>query len=165
MVKCADATQTLLIAGNGTSYWVQNGGSVTHIAGVNIIYYPGTRVDAGGYLHGYISNIYCGPYSHPSPPPVLAGFGDPDSPAAQKEGSFRIYPNPTQGKFTLELKGNVDPALVSVDIFGVLGERIHSSKTMASAKEEFSLSGRPTGVYMVLVSSPSGTETRKIIKQ
>jgi hypothetical protein len=165
MVKCADATQTLLIAGNGTNYWVQNGGSVTHIAGSKILYFPGTRVDAGGYLHGYISTTYCSPYTHPAPPAVMAGFGEQNSMTDQKSGMFKIYPNPTPGKFTLELKGDLDPSQVQVEIFGTLGERLQSKETVKSRKQEFSLSEMPTGVYMIHVSSSTKTETQKIIKQ
>jgi hypothetical protein len=166
MVKCADAQQTLIIGGNGTYYWVQNGGSVTHIAGVNIIYQPGTRVDAGGYLHGYISTTFCAPYNHPTPPPVVSGLGDPEnSNSIVSSGSmFRIYPNPTTGKFTLELKGEIDPATVNVEIMSVLGDRIQTTKSLGSVKQEFSLSDRPTGIYMVHVTTPSGMQTQKIIK-
>ncbi|MCX6267481.1 MAG: hypothetical protein NTW16_09010, partial [Bacteroidetes bacterium] len=53
--ECADALQTMLIAGNGTIYLVTGTGNVKHIAGTNIIYYPGTKVDLGGILQGYIS--------------------------------------------------------------------------------------------------------------
>jgi hypothetical protein len=164
MVKCADAVQTLIIGGNGTYYWVQNGGSVTHIAGVNIIYQPGTRVDAGGYLHGYISTTYCAPYNHPTPPPVVAGLGDQENNLVSQGSMFRIYPNPTTGKFTLELKGDIDPATVNVEIMSVLGNRIQTTKSLGSVKQEFSLSDRPTGIYMVHVTTPSGMQTQKIIK-
>jgi hypothetical protein len=165
ITACADATQTLIIAGNGTSYWVQNGGSVTHIAATNILYYPGTRVDAGGYMHGYISTVYCGPYIHPAPPAKIAGLGDEEG-IVVKEGSiFKIYPNPTPGKFTLELKGAIDPSTVKVEIMGILGDRILSNGSVNGMKQEFSLADRPTGVYMVHVSSGTNSETQKIIKQ
>ncbi len=165
VVACADATQTLIVAGNGTSYWVQNGGSVTHIAATNILYYPGTKVDAGGYLHGYISTTYCGPYIHPAPPSKIAGIGDEEGTVVKDGSIFKIYPNPTPGKFTLELKGAIDPSTVKVEILGILGDRIVSNGTVNGMKQEFSLADRPTGVYMVHVSSGTASETQKIIKQ
>jgi hypothetical protein len=36
---------------------------------------------------------------------------------------------------------------------------------MQSNREEYTLEGRPSGMYMIHITSPSGTETRKIIKQ
>lgn len=164
-VTCADAAQTLLIAGNGTTYVVENGGSVTHIAGTNIIYYPGTRVHPGGYLHGYISTTFCAPYIHPAPPAVMAGTGSSEKGSISRNTQFKVYPNPTPGRFTVELQGNESPANVKVEIFGSLGERIQTTPSMQSNREEYTLEGRPSGMYMIHITSPSGTETRKIIKQ
>lgn len=165
MTTCADASQTLLIAGNGTNYQVQSGASVTHIAGSNIIYYPGTRVFSGGYLHGYISTTFCAPYIHPAPPAVAQGGDEQKGEPAGDLSIVRLFPNPTPDGFTLELATKVDPSTVNVDIYGVLGERIASVTGLAASRSEFSLSGRPSGMYMIQVTTPSGTEIRKIIKQ
>lgn len=162
--ECADATQTMLIAGNGTTYIVTATGNVKHIAGTNIIYYPGTKVLAGGYMHGYISNVFCSPYIHPAAPGQVAGVENPGigSPA---NSFFKIYPNPTPGDFTLELKGDVTSAKVHVEIFGVLGERILSKEMQIDHKQQFSLTDKPVGVYVVHVSSDVASETEKIIKR
>ena len=163
--ECADASTTLLIAGNGTTYEVTATGSVNHIAGTNIIYYPGTKVDLGGYLHGYISTVYCNPYIHPgATAPVAEGLGNPGI-GNPNNSFFKIYPNPTPGKFTLELNGDVTSTQVHVDIFGVLGDRILSKDMQIDRKQEFSLSEKPTGVYLVHVTSGVNSETEKIIKK
>jgi hypothetical protein len=161
---CADATQSLIIAGNGTIYHVLANGSATHIAGSKINYYPGTKVISGGYLHGYISTIYCSP-PNPILAPVIAGNTNQDIDNLTGNSLFKIYPNPTTGKFTLELKGEQMSADVHVDIFGVLGVRILSKDMKSDRKQEFSLSDKPTGVYMVHVSSGNITETQKIIRK
>ncbi|MDP1622363.1 MAG: T9SS type A sorting domain-containing protein [Bacteroidales bacterium] len=162
---CADATQTMLIAGNGTYYVVIGGGSVTHIAGTNIIYYPGTRVLSGGYMHGYISGVFCTPFIHPgAQAPVVAGIENPGI-GNPNNSFFKIYPNPTPGKFTLELTGDVTASQVHVEIYGVLGERILSKDMQIDRKQEFSLSEKPTGVYVVHVTSGLNSETEKIIKR
>lgn len=163
--ECADATQTLLIAGNGTTYTVTSTGNVTHIAGQNILYYPGTSVAAGGYLLGKISTTYCNPYVHPVvQTPVIAGtethgIGSPDN------SFFKIYPNPTPGKFTLELKGDITSSQVKVEIFGVLGDRILSREMQIDRRQEFSLADKPVGVYVIHVSAGNRSETEKIIKR
>jgi hypothetical protein len=164
--QCADASQTLLIAGNGTTYVVTGTGNVQHIAGQNIIYYPGTKVQVGGYLWGHISaTTFCNPYNHQSP--VVAGIGSPEPGSNTGSNSFfRIYPNPTPGKFTLELNGDVTSAQVHVEIFGILGDRILSKEMQIDdRKQEFSLAEKPTGVYVVHVTSGVASETEKIIKR
>jgi hypothetical protein len=166
MPVCADAYQTMLIAGNGTTYLVGSNGNVTHIAGQNIIYYPGTKVDAGGYMHGYISTVFCNPYIHPVVnSPVAEGTGDQTNPSTSDKRFFRIYPNPTAGKFTLELTGDTSPAMVHMDIVGVLGESILSKDLLIERKQEFSLIDRPTGMYVVHVTAGVSSRTEKIIKQ
>ncbi|MFZ4523124.1 MAG: T9SS type A sorting domain-containing protein [Bacteroidales bacterium] len=164
--ECADAAQTMLIAGNGTFYRVTSTGSVKHIAGTNIIYYPGTIVDPGGYMHGYISTIFCSPYIHPAASaPVVEGGLEEQGIDNRDNSFFRIYPNPTSGNFTLELKGDVTSALVHVEIFGILGDRILSKDLQIDQKQVFSLSEKPSGVYVVHVTSGLASETKKIIKR
>jgi hypothetical protein len=164
--ECADASQTLLIAGNGTTYIVQNTGNVKHIAGSKIIYYPGTKVVLGGYMHGYISTVFCNPYIHPgAQAPVAEGVENPGNNVHPENSFFKIYPNPTPGKFTLELKGDHTSSQVHVEIFGVLGDRILSEDMMIDRKREFSLIEKPTGVYVVHVTSGIKSESEKIIKK
>jgi len=163
--ECADASQTLLIAGNGTSYWVQSTGSVTHIAGTNIIYYAGTKVFPGGYMHGMISTTnFCNPYIHDAPA-AITGVETPGNISTMNNSFFKIYPNPTPGKFTLELNGDVTSTQVHVEIFGVLGDRILSKDMQIERKQEFSLIEKPTGVYVIHVTSGVNSETEKIIKR
>jgi hypothetical protein len=155
----------LLIAGNGTSYLVEAGGNVTHIAGQNILYEPGTKVESGGSLHGYISTTYCSPYSHPLAPAAIEGIADQTDPSGTSNNLFKIYPNPTPGNFTLELKGDNSSAQVHIDIFGILGERVLSKDLLIQRKQEFSLIEKPTGLYVIHVSSGADSGTEKIIKQ
>lgn len=165
--NCSDATQTLLIAGNGTTYLVSSpSGSVNHIAGTNIIYYPGTKVEQGGYMHGYISTTFCNPVIPPVvSSPVISGVENPGNIGNPNSSLFKIYPNPTPGNFTLELKGDASSAQVHVEIFGVLGDRILSKDMKIDRKQEFSLAEKPIGVYVVHVTSGLNTETEKIIKR
>ena len=120
---CADANQTLLIAGNGTTYIVTATGNVKHIAGTNIIYYPGTKVILGGYLHGYISTTFCTPYIHPEVQAQQISRNENPETGSQDNSFFRIYPNPTPDDFILELKGNATTSEVHVEIFSLHGKK------------------------------------------
>jgi hypothetical protein len=161
--KCYNASQTLTIAGGGTTFVVHTGGSATMVAGQNIIYLPGTSVHPGGYLHGYIStnNHYCGQQA-PSIPTNITGESDPA--VSLQRPDFTIYPNPTNGNFTLEQKGETGNAIVEVEIYGMRGEKVLSGELAGEKKHEFSISGFPVGLYFVKVVSGKYVETIKVIK-
>ena len=158
--QCYNATQFLEVAGNGTTFIVEPGGNATMIAGQSIAYLPGTIVQSGGYLWGYIAPG--GPWCQtPSMPAVLTK--DAEIQESIKQSSFKVYPNPTAGNFILELTGEADQ--VKVDIFGIWGEKVLSKVLTGELKHEFSLSGRPVGVYFIRVVSGDKAETVKLIKQ
>jgi len=159
--NCYNATQTITVAGNGTNFVVQNGGSATMIAGQNIRYLPGTTVQSGGYLWGYIAPN--GPYCQtPAMPAVVAG--EAELPASFGNASFTIYPNPTTGKFILELKTDNLMEWVNVEIYGLHGEKVQTLDLIGERKHEFSLTDRPDGVYLIRVVMNGKAENKKMIK-
>jgi hypothetical protein len=163
---CFDATETIVIAGNGTAYTVQNGGTVHLVAGQKISMLPGTKVFAGGVLHGYISTDghYCDLIKN-----ELVEANTIETPPPSENPSdyhkCKVYPNPTSGNFTLELSSDYDNTSVNVQISGIWGEKILSMEMNGERKHDFSLSGRNVGVYFIRVVAGSKAETKKIIKQ
>jgi hypothetical protein len=163
-VKCYDATQTLLVAGNGTSFTIQNGGVVTMIAGQNIRYLPGTTVLPGGRMHGYITstNQYCGQKS-PAIPSTIAGE---DEPFVQETNPvFSLYPNPTSGNFTIEQKSASLFGKVMVEIYNMCGERIMEKEITGEMKHEFSMPDLLHGLYFVkIMVNDTYIKTFKLVK-
>jgi uncharacterized protein (TIGR02145 family) len=160
--KCYNATQTITVAGNGNSFSVQSGGSATMIAGQNIVYLPNTMVQSGGYLWGYIAPT--GPWCiTPSMPAVLTSQEEPTT--VSVKSYFKVYPNPTTGNFILELTGDVSVNKVMVDIYGIWGEKLLSTKLNGERKHEFSLLDKPVGIYFIRVITGDKAETMKIVKQ
>ncbi|MCX6269256.1 MAG: choice-of-anchor J domain-containing protein [Bacteroidetes bacterium] len=161
--SCFQATQTIVVAGGGTSFELQSGGSATMVAGQHILYYPGTFVHSGSYMHGYIAagGPYCGA------PPAMAEVisGEKEVQMEQKYPSFiKIFPNPTTGMFMLELTG-IDPAeKVRVEIYGMKGEKILAKEITGRKLQEFSLSEAPSGLYFVRVYAQGKAETIKLVK-
>jgi len=161
--RCYHAIQTITVAGNGKIFEVQNGGSVTMIAGGNIFYYPGTKVDSGGYLWGYIapSGPFCtNPYNHR---PVTMNTGDP-APAGRQPLSFRIYPNPTHDRFLLEPAGTAAGETCVADLYTIRGESVAHRLLTGALRYTFSLADQPPGIYLIRVISGARSETVKIIK-
>jgi len=160
--RCYNATQIISVAGNGTTFIVQPGGSATMISGQVIQYLPGAKVEPGGSMWGYIAPN--GPYcTNPSMPAVITSEAE-IKPIAQ-QSSFNIYPNPTTRNFILELKGEVPADEITVDVYGNWGGKVLSKVLSGERKHEFSLLDKPVGVYFIRVVSGDKVETVKIIKQ
>lgn len=161
-IPCYNATQTIIVAGNGTVFNVQSGGNATMIAGQNIKYLPTTIVQSGGYLWGYIAPT--GPWCSTLSMPAYA-MGEDEIPGSMQQSFFKVYPNPTNGSFILELTGEPSVESVTVDIYGIWGRKVMSAGINGEIKHAFSLSDRPAGIYFIRVISGEKAETIKIIKQ
>ena len=67
-----------------------------------------------------------------------------------------VYPNPTQGKVTVEAEG-----LKSVSVFNLLGEKVMERPVSGDAIE-MDFSGHEAGVYIIQMETAKGTETMRI---
>ena len=160
---CFNATQTITVAGTPDSFVVEPTGSVTMVAGVNILYLPGAVVQPGGYLHGYISTgTYCGV---PAPPAVAVIAGQEEQPFTASQTNITIYPNPTTGNFTLVQKGDNLYGNVKVEVFSMRGEKVMTETIIGEKMHDFRFSDMATGLYFVRVVAEGYTETIKLIKQ
>jgi hypothetical protein len=159
--QCFDASQTITLAANGTTFSVAAGGNATLIAGQNIIFYPGAAVLQNGYLLGQI--VPGGPFC---PPPakssIIAGNGE--HPVKSERPFFRLYPNPTTGNFTLALNGYIPSEKVNVEIYNTNGDVVLSTDFVNEMKHDFSLSGRPSGLYLVRITSGNMNGSSRIVK-
>jgi uncharacterized protein (TIGR02145 family) len=158
---CYDALNQITVAGDGTTFVIQNGGSATMIAGQRIVYLPGTTVMPGGYLHGYITTTgqYCGMQA-PSVPSV-AGAGEPTE---TSEIEFRVFPNPTKGLVNIEVVQSTPDGNARIELFSLLGEKISSAPLTFDRKNSISLEGQPAGIYFLRILSGDQFRTVKIIK-
>ena len=158
---CYNALQTLLVAGNGTTFLVQPGGMATMIAGLKIIYQPGTTVQDGGYLHGYIAadNIFCDTQPPSVPAADAEATGLTPTPV---ESYFKIFPNPTDGKFVIKFREA--PSNTWAEIYSMPGEKILIHDFMGLRSHEFNLEGYPAGVYFLRIILGNRVETVKVVK-
>jgi len=160
---CYDAIQTMSVAGNGSTFLVQSGGSVTMIAGEKINYLPGTLVNSGGYMHGTITAS--GQYCYTLDTPLVANALD-ESIVPPPDGSrFNVYPNPTPGQFAIDLPGDSQQGSVYVTVYGIHGERIFGEEINDLKHKEFTLAGKPCGIYLIRAVSGNKSVTTKLIKK
>ncbi|MCX6277788.1 MAG: T9SS type A sorting domain-containing protein, partial [Bacteroidetes bacterium] len=164
---CYNATQTITLAGGGTTFIVEPAGSVTIIAGERILLLPGTKVQNGGYLLGTIAQS--GPFCSSVKIAEVGILPDTDfvegTISPSNDMFFKVYPNPTTSNFSLELKDLEESAWIKVEIYGMLGERLLSKYLQGQRKYDFSLEGKPNGIYFIRVVSGNFAGTGKIIKQ
>ena len=161
-VHCYNATQTLTVAGSGTTFTVQNGATANLVAGSMIRLLPGAKVLSGGYMHAYITtnNQYCG-QTPPTSSPVTTGVGGTSS---AKSASYSIYPNPTSDNFTVEQLRGKPEAGVEVLVFGMKGEQLLSETLMGEHKHLVRSSDLPVGLYFVKIVAGGNVETFKLVK-
>jgi hypothetical protein len=167
MEKCYNAINYIVVAGNDSLFTVQNGGSATFIAGEKINFLPGTKVLSGGYMNGTIApnGPFCSTVKIAESENTPGSEFNKENSSQLSGGFFKVYPNPTTGEFSLELKGLDETAELRVELYGMQGERILSEELKGSRKYDLSLAGKPNGIYFIRVITGNHAGTGKIIKQ
>lgn len=165
--NCYNALQTIYVAGGGTTFTVYNGGSATMIAGQNIIYYPGTTVNLGGNMHGYITanGQYCSiplnPLVNTMPEASDIKTTAPEIAAFQ---SVRVYPNPASQSFTLELMQSDENGMKKVELYALNGVKVLVQDLHGEQKHIFNVETLRQGIYFIKVTTSSSILTVKLIK-
>jgi hypothetical protein len=159
-IVCYDATNTITVAGGGQVFEVTSPGFATFIAGSKITYLPGTKVTGGGKMIGKIAPS--GPFCSSSKiTEVAADAGE--APAVTERAAFNLYPNPTNGNFTLVQRGDRTLGDVKVEVFNMSGKKV-MTETMIGARHEFRFADMPGGLYFVKVVADNYVETIKLVK-
>lgn len=156
---CYAALNTITVAGTA-AFEVLPFAHVTMIAGERIFYLPGTKVDYEGYMRGHIV-----PGGQACPPAKATEIqaGREENLLQTGSASFKVYPNPTNGVFTIEQRGDGVSEHVRVEVLGTLGGKILSTELQNIRKEEISIKGNPPGIYFVRMTTGENVQTVKII--
>jgi YD repeat-containing protein len=75
-----------------------------------------------------------------------------------KNNSIKIYPNPTNGKFTIEL-GDIEPS--AIIITDIMGKQVYT--TRSSGDLDIDLTNLQKGIYLVNINSGAKSSTQKIV--
>jgi hypothetical protein len=74
------------------------------------------------------------------------------------ENTCTIYPNPTTGKFTIQISNSVNLLVNSqIEIYNILGENIYQAK-LNSYTTELNFSTKPNGIYLYRIISEKGED-------
>lgn len=74
-------------------------------------------------------------------------------------GEVMLYPNPSNGEFTVQLANTNDTA--NVTVYDSLGKQISSKQVQG--KENVTLNNAARGIYMVVITSGSTVTTKKVV--
>jgi photosystem II stability/assembly factor-like uncharacterized protein len=77
-------------------------------------------------------------------------------------GSISIYPNPTNGKFILEMEKMINDGVI--EIFNLFGENIYRS-VIKNEKPEIDISNQSSGIYFIRIKTNDSIFYQKIVKQ
>lgn len=164
--NCYNAINTITVAGDGTTFTIESSGNAQLVAGQNIILLPGTKVLSGGIMHAYISPTGASCCSPKGPEQANLEQGIVPLPDANQNSSFfRVYPNPTAGTFTLELTGEAESVMISVEIYGILGNQMLKTDIPWEKLHTFDLSASQPGIYLIRVLYGKEAGMAKIIRQ
>lgn len=163
-VMCYDATQTVILAGDGTYFTVEDGGYVEIIAGENILFRDGSVIESGGHLHAWITmdETYCSN----TETILTAAYEEIEINAEMmvlEEAFFIIYPNPGSGTFTLEFLVDIEAVNMRIEIYSMQGKLIYKDEGPASGKQEFSLKNYQPGFYILHAIVGEKTGVGKVI--
>lgn len=77
--------------------------------------------------------------------------------------SISLYPNPTDGKFSIVLSEDTQPSIQAE--LCTTGGTVIESRLVKNFVEEFDLTRQPAGIYLLSLTSGKETQTWKIIKR
>ena len=107
------------------------------------------------------TGVYCGLKSAAI---TDAGIKENDSSPVPSTSIFKVYPNPTTGEFTLEMRNDQATNGIKVEGYGMHGEKAFSAYLNGEKQYPFSLSGFPAGIYIIRLIGGEKPETARIIK-
>lgn len=136
-------------------------------AGSVILLGEGVHIATGANFHaGIMTTIY---YCNIEPA-LVAAKTEATTPvdnlsSESSDELFMMYPNPTSGYLSIEVKQVDETSVILIEIIGMKAERVLHQQFNGQNKFLFDLSNQAKGVYFVRVIEGNQTSTKKLIKQ
>ncbi|MBE0661382.1 MAG: T9SS type A sorting domain-containing protein [Bacteroidales bacterium] len=162
--ECFAATESII----ASNFVVQNGGSAYLVSQGNVILGEGTSVEAGGYLHAWIDDnaTYCD-FTIVVLASQVEDFVNSEKMAFinKDDFTFKVYPNPSSGCFTIEFINADEDEIIYVEVFDMTGECVLHRELSGASSSDFDLSSMPGGIYLLRILQGSTITNGKIIRQ
>jgi D-alanyl-D-alanine carboxypeptidase len=167
--ECFNAIDTITIAGGSTIVEFLSGSTVDLIAGQSIFLLPGFHAFEGNFTNAYITTTgaFCDGASgspivvQPVEKSVTNQSASETQTVVPEEKMVKVYPNPNNGKFTLELS-NIESG-VTISIYNIQGTRVYQSSAKNLICQKINLTGIRKGIYFVKVLDGKEQLTTKMI--
>jgi hypothetical protein len=156
---CFNATQTITIS----NFTVEApGGDAEFIAGQKVTMLPGTVVQHSAHMLARIAlnNEFCQPQNKLAAASV-SGSRNPEP--SSGDNQFKIFPNPSSGKFTLRIDQVAETESVTLYLYNIKGELLLSTTFTGKKEQEFNLTDFPDGLYVARIITGSKTKVIKLI--
>lgn len=166
---CFDAYNNITVEGVSSTVEFKNGSSVNLIAQNSITFLPGFHAESGSYVHAYISDVFCNDILAPimATQPIVEKSTESFVYEKMEDQitdqlSIRVFPNPNEGKFMIELNNFVSE--VQIIVYNSAGSVVQQSITSEN-QTTIDISNSKRGIYFVRTSSEDRQFVKKIFIQ
>jgi M6 family metalloprotease-like protein len=168
---CWNALENVTVAGPTYSVVLQSGSEANFIAGESINFKEGFHAQQGSQMHAYITETadYCSSLVAPAvvntpveKSGVIAEIVDVDKNKIGNSKQVKIFPNPNNGKFFVELTNFEGISEVSVtNMSGAMVRRLLTT----GDKVEIELPMLHRGIYFVTIKNGDNVTSKKFVVQ
>jgi hypothetical protein len=167
--KCFNATMDITVAGGVTNVVVEDIAAAEFIAGESIRFLPGFHAVSGSYVYAHITTTgnFC------TPAPLVAALDLPeeksievetppsDQSKLQGEKSIKVYPNPNNGQFTVELSNFESRS--TLFLVNTMGSIVFQGTINENESTQFELLNLNKGIYFLQVRNGNTAISKKIV--
>ncbi|MBN1927568.1 MAG: T9SS type A sorting domain-containing protein [Prolixibacteraceae bacterium] len=174
--QCFGATLTITVGGEGgDAVDFESGSSTLLIAGESVTFLPGTHIQSGSYLWAFITTdeSFCDDYGYSSEAIIplaksiknnVIEVQSNDAVLVSEHGlmkqTLKVYPNPNNGRFNIQLTGFSDPVDLAIyNSVGAVVKRLFIYEQNTSME----LMNLKQGIYFVKAICNESSLNQKIV--
>ncbi len=169
---CFSSPYFLITAGDESYFISEENSSLKLVAGLGIRMLPGTYIKSGSYLQAFIcqEGIYCEEnYDHflkTDQDQYKVSSVDQDflNINEKKEKFFRVYPNPSNNIFYIDIFEYDINSFIEIKIYNTQGKVIKFQRITAQSQISIDLSNYHTGLYLLRVKDQNRVQVKRIVK-
>ena len=164
---CFNATDSIIVAGDTTYFFVGTGGSVDLVSGKNILLLQGTVVQEGGCFWGRITTNgeYCdGLPVRANRIPETPVTGLKEVVVGTGQADLMVYPNPTAGSFTVARTDSCGEGMEEIEIRRMDGTKVISEQRSCGQEKTLSIRMLPAGLYILQLKTAEKIFKVKLVK-